>query len=40
MRDAFEAIAASSADFILTDGNREYSFDGFSILTPDPLPEQ
>jgi glyoxylase-like metal-dependent hydrolase (beta-lactamase superfamily II) len=37
MRDAFEAIAASEAEFVLTDGNREYSFDGFSILTPDPL---
>lgn len=38
MRDAFEAIAASEAEFVLTDGNREYSFDGFSILTRDPLP--
>ena len=38
MRDAFEAIAASEAEFVLTDGNREYSFGGFSILTPDPLP--
>ena len=38
MRDAFEAIAASEAEFVLTDGNREYSFDGFSVLTPDPLP--
>jgi glyoxylase-like metal-dependent hydrolase (beta-lactamase superfamily II) len=37
MRDAFEAIAASKAEFVLTDGNREYSFEGFSILTPDPL---
>jgi glyoxylase-like metal-dependent hydrolase (beta-lactamase superfamily II) len=37
LRDAFEAIAASEAEFVLTDGNREYSFDGFSILTPDPL---
>jgi len=37
MRDAFETIAASDAEFVLTDGNREYSFDGFSILTPDPL---
>jgi glyoxylase-like metal-dependent hydrolase (beta-lactamase superfamily II) len=38
LRDAFETIAASEAEFVLTDGNREYSFDGFSILTPDPLP--
>jgi len=38
MRDAFDAVAASEAEFVLTDGNREYSFDGFSILTPDPLP--
>ncbi len=37
MRDAFESIAASQAEFVLTDGNREYGFDGFSILTPDPL---
>ncbi|MGH9336277.1 MAG: MBL fold metallo-hydrolase, partial [Vicinamibacteria bacterium] len=36
MRDAFEAIAASRADFVLTDGNREYAFEGFSILTPNP----
>ena len=39
LRDAFETIAASEGEFVLTDGNREYSFDGFSILTPDPLPE-
>jgi glyoxylase-like metal-dependent hydrolase (beta-lactamase superfamily II) len=38
MRDAFEAVAAGKAEFVLTDGNREYNFDGFSILTPDPLP--
>ncbi len=38
MRDAFEAIAASKAPFVLTDGNREYAFDGFSVLTRDPLP--
>lgn len=38
MRDAFEAIVKSEAEFVLTDGNREYSFDGFSILIPDPLP--
>ncbi|HEY7699412.1 MAG TPA: MBL fold metallo-hydrolase [Vicinamibacteria bacterium] len=38
MRDAFEAVAAGKAEFVLTDGNREYDFDGFSILTPDPLP--
>ncbi len=37
MGDAFEAIEASEAEFVLTDGNREYSFDGFSILTPDPV---
>ena len=38
MRDAFDAVAASEAEFVITDGNREYSFEGFSILTPDPLP--
>ncbi len=38
MRNAFEAVAASKAEFVLTDGNREYTFEGVSILTPDPLP--
>jgi glyoxylase-like metal-dependent hydrolase (beta-lactamase superfamily II) len=33
LADAFEAIAKGDADFVTTDGNREYSFDGFSILT-------
>lgn len=40
MREAFETIARSEeGEFVLTDGNREYSFEGFTILTPDPLPE-
>ena len=38
MRDAFDAILDSKATFVLTDGNREYAFDGFSVLTPNPLP--
>jgi glyoxylase-like metal-dependent hydrolase (beta-lactamase superfamily II) len=38
MRDAFESISAGGASFVLSDGSREYSFDGFSILTPDPPP--
>lgn len=36
MSDGFKAIAAGSTDFTLTDGAREYDFDGFSILTFDP----
>ncbi len=31
---AFEAIADGSASFVMTDGNREYPFEGFSIITP------
>jgi glyoxylase-like metal-dependent hydrolase (beta-lactamase superfamily II) len=38
LRDAFEAIARTDAPFVVTDGAREYRFEGFSILTPDPLP--
>jgi glyoxylase-like metal-dependent hydrolase (beta-lactamase superfamily II) len=38
LRDAFGAIADDRAEFTLTDGNREYFFEGFSILTPNPLP--
>jgi glyoxylase-like metal-dependent hydrolase (beta-lactamase superfamily II) len=38
MRDAFDSILSSEAGFVVTDGAREYRFDGFSILTPDPLP--
>lgn len=38
MSEAFDAIAAGEADFVLTDGYREYRFEGFSLLTPDPLP--
>lgn len=40
MRDAFESIADGSASYVISDGNREYSFDGFTVLTPDPLPEE
>ncbi len=36
MRNAFEAVAASKAEFVLTDGSREYTFEGVSILTRDP----
>lgn len=38
MSDAFDAIVSGSADFASTDGDREYFFDGFSVLTPEPLP--
>lgn len=30
---AFEGIKAGSAEFVITDGNREYPFDGFSVIT-------
>jgi glyoxylase-like metal-dependent hydrolase (beta-lactamase superfamily II) len=36
MRDAFERIAAGDADFVSTDGNREYAFGDFSIILPEP----
>jgi glyoxylase-like metal-dependent hydrolase (beta-lactamase superfamily II) len=35
MRDAFVRIEAGLADYILTDGNREYAFGDFSIMLPD-----
>ncbi|HXV61339.1 MAG TPA: MBL fold metallo-hydrolase [Vicinamibacteria bacterium] len=38
MKEALESITRGEAEFILTDGDREYPFEGFSILTPDPLP--
>ncbi len=33
LNDAFQRIVNGDADYELTDGNREYRFDGFSILT-------
>jgi glyoxylase-like metal-dependent hydrolase (beta-lactamase superfamily II) len=33
LSEAFESVARGDATFVTTDGNREYSFDGFSILT-------
>jgi glyoxylase-like metal-dependent hydrolase (beta-lactamase superfamily II) len=39
LRDALDAIATGKKlEFVISDGNREYSFEGFTILTPDPLP--
>ncbi len=35
MSDAFDVIREDSAPFVLTDGNRQYSFEGFSIIVPD-----
>ncbi|MEQ8861460.1 MAG: MBL fold metallo-hydrolase [Pseudomonadales bacterium] len=35
MARAFDAVAAGSADYDVTDGLREYDFDGFSILVRD-----
>jgi glyoxylase-like metal-dependent hydrolase (beta-lactamase superfamily II) len=34
--DAFEAISLEKAKFEAANGEREYEFDGFSVLTPDP----
>jgi glyoxylase-like metal-dependent hydrolase (beta-lactamase superfamily II) len=36
--DAFAAMQGGELPFVLTDGNREYSFGRFSILVPDPPP--
>lgn len=36
--EAFQAMRDESAPFVLTDGSREYSFDGFSIMVSDPPP--
>ena len=38
LRDAFAAMRRGEAEYVLTDGNREYGFDGFSILVSDPPP--
>ena len=38
MRDAFNAIQAPNAKFKLTDGDREYRFDGFTIMVSEPPP--
>jgi glyoxylase-like metal-dependent hydrolase (beta-lactamase superfamily II) len=37
-RDAFRAMKDEKTAFVLTDGSREYGFEGFSILVPDPPP--
>ncbi|MEO1576560.1 MAG: MBL fold metallo-hydrolase, partial [Pseudomonadota bacterium] len=36
MHQAFEQIAAGDGSFDVTDGVREYTFDGFSVLTRQP----
>lgn len=36
MQEAFESIVRDGAPFVITDGNREYKFAGFTILTRDP----
>ncbi len=38
MRDAFVAIQAPNAPFVLSDGDREYAFEGFSIMVSEPPP--
>ena len=40
MRDAFESIVNEETPFVITDDEREYSFEGFTILTPEPLPAE
>jgi glyoxylase-like metal-dependent hydrolase (beta-lactamase superfamily II) len=37
-RDAFRAMREGSVPFSLTDGDREYTFEGFSIIVSDPPP--
>lgn len=32
---AFEEIKAGNAEYVMTDGNREYQFDGFSVIVKD-----
>jgi len=32
---AFEEIKAGTAEYIMTDGNLEYQFDGFSVIVKD-----
>jgi glyoxylase-like metal-dependent hydrolase (beta-lactamase superfamily II) len=36
--DAFQAMRDEMAPFVLTDGSREYAFEGFSIIVADPPP--
>ena len=36
MDQAFAAIVSGEAEYTLSDGAREYTFDGFSVLTSDP----
>ena len=38
MRDAFAAIQAPNAPYVLSDGVREYDFEAFSIMVNDPPP--
>ncbi len=38
MRDAFAAIQAPNAPYVLSDGVREYDFEGFSIMVNEPPP--
>ena len=38
LRDAFEQVAAGMDPTVITDGNREYAFDGFSIMTREDGP--
>ncbi len=37
-RDAFRAMRGGEAEYVLTDGDREYDFGRFSVLVADPPP--
>lgn len=39
MREAFERIQGGMEPTTITDGHREYSFEGFSVMTNDPVPK-
>ena len=38
LRDAFSTVQQPGTPYVLTDGNREYSFERFSLIVPDPPP--
>ena len=38
MNEAFQTLQNTDAEFVLSDGDREYSFEGFSIMVSEPPP--
>ena len=40
MNDAFQSLQQAGAEYVLSDGDREYSFEGFSIMISEPPPWQ